>query len=106
MSRFTPEFKKRTVTTEYPNFQNCFDNPTNSVWNVENERAFDMSGIYLVVENSGMIGEHDVANFGTQREAWAYIERTYTSAERDHYSPKCLYPDVCFEVNGNRTYEI
>lgn len=61
---------------------------------------------YIAVENSGMVGEQDVGTFGTQAAAWAYISRVYSDAERDHTSPKCLFPDVCLEQDGSRTYDI
>ncbi len=61
---------------------------------------------YIVVENSGMVGEQDVGKFGTRSAAFAYIERAYTAAERDKDSPRCLFPDVCLEQDGSRTYEI
>ncbi len=61
---------------------------------------------YIVVENSGMIGEQDVGKFGTQAAALAYIDRAYSAAERDKDSPRCLFPDVCLEQDGSRTYDI
>lgn len=61
---------------------------------------------YVVVENAGMIGETDIGKFGTQTAAWAYINRIYSEAERDHTSHHCLYPDVAFEEDGMRTYDI
>lgn len=65
-----------------------------------------MARHYIAVENSGMVGEQDVGKFGTYQGAWAYIHRAYTDAERDHASPKCLFPDVCLEEDGMRTYDI
>jgi hypothetical protein len=65
-----------------------------------------MASHYIVVENAGMVGEQDVGKFGTLTAAWAYINRVYSDAERDHTSPKCLFPDVCFEEDGMRTYDI
>ena len=61
---------------------------------------------YVVVENSGMTGECDVGRFGTHGAALGWIERTYTAAERDPTSDRCLYPDVCVEVDGSRSYEL
>ncbi|QCB42205.1 hypothetical protein E5673_08145 [Sphingomonas sp. PAMC26645] len=61
---------------------------------------------YIIVENSGMVGEKDVAKFGTQNAAWAWLNRTYSDVERDHESPHCLFPDVCLEQDGSRTYDI
>lgn len=61
---------------------------------------------YIVVENSGMVGETDVGTFGTQAAAWAYINRVYTDDERDHLSPNSLFPDVAYEEDGVRTYDI
>lgn len=65
-----------------------------------------MARHYIVVENSGMVGEQDVAKFGTMTAAWAYINRVYTDAERDHTDRKCMFPDVCLEEDGSRTYDI
>ncbi len=61
---------------------------------------------YVAVENSGMVGECDVGRFGTMAAAWAYINRAYTAEERDRTSPKCLFPDVCIEIDGARSYDI
>jgi hypothetical protein len=61
---------------------------------------------YIVVENAGMVGEHDVARFGTPWAAKAWIERTYSVAERDRNSPACLYPEVCVEEDGVRSFEL
>lgn len=61
---------------------------------------------YIVVENSGMVGEQDVGKFGTLTGAVMYIERTYTERERDRQSPYCLHPAVCLEEDGARTYDI
>ncbi len=61
---------------------------------------------YIAVENSGMVGEQDVGTFGTQAAAWAWINRYYSDEERDHSSPKCLFPDVAYEEDGMRTYDI
>lgn len=72
----------------------------------EVQRKSQMEHNFIVVENSGMVGERDIANFSTLAAAWAYIERVYTDAERDQFSPKCLFPDVCFEQDGERTYVI
>ncbi len=63
-------------------------------------------GSYIVVENAGMIGEVDIGKFGTMTAAWAYINSRYSESERDRMSPCCLYPDVCFEEAGMRTYDI
>ncbi len=62
--------------------------------------------VYIAVEQSGMVGETDVGRFSTSGAAWAYINRAYTDAERDRCSPKCLFPDVCAEEDGSRTYDI
>ena len=61
---------------------------------------------YIVVENSGMVGEQDVASFSTHSAARGWIERTYSAKERDRESPYCLYPDVCLEEDGMRRYDI
>lgn len=61
---------------------------------------------YIVVEMSGMVGEHDVGSFGTYGAALNWLDRTYTADERDHGSRNCLYPDVCVEVDGERSYDI
>jgi hypothetical protein len=65
-----------------------------------------MARHYIVVENAGMAGEQDVGRFGTATAAWAYIKRAYSDAERDRASPRCLFPDVCLEEDGCRTYDI
>ncbi len=65
-----------------------------------------MTHHYIVVENSGMVGEQDVAKFPCRSAAFSYVERVYTDRERDRTSPFCLYPDVCLEEDGMRTYEI
>lgn len=65
-----------------------------------------MSRQYIVVENAGMAGEQDVGKFGTPWAALAWIERTYSAQERDRASPSCLYPEVCVEENGMRSYEL
>jgi hypothetical protein len=62
-----------------------------------------MSRQYIVVENAGMAGEQDVGKFGTP---WAALERTYSAQERDRASPKCLFPEVCVEEDGMRSYEL
>lgn len=61
---------------------------------------------YIVVEMSGMVGEHDVARFGTYSGALAYLERDYSDAERDHWNPNCLWPDICVEIDGMRSYDL
>lgn len=61
---------------------------------------------YIVVEKSGMVGEQDVGKFGTHHAALAFIDRAYSTRERDKDSPHCLYPDVCLEQDGSRTYDI
>ena len=68
--------------------------------------SYHQGRAYVVVENAGMIGEVDRARFATQGAAWSYISRTYSDAERDRFSPFCLYPDVCLEEDGSRTYDI
>ena len=61
---------------------------------------------YIVVEMSGMVGEHDVGRFGTYGAALSYLERTYSDAERDQFHANCLWPDICVEIDGMRTYDI
>ncbi|MCC2976222.1 hypothetical protein LK533_05985 [Sphingomonas sp. PL-96] len=61
---------------------------------------------YIAVENAGMVGEHDVGTFGTAWAAQAWIERTYSAAERDRNAPRCLYPEVCVEEDGVRSYQL
>lgn len=61
---------------------------------------------YIVVEMSGMVGEFDVGRFGTYMAAANYIERKYSKAERDQFDPNCLWPDICVEIDGTRTYEV
>ncbi|SCW61478.1 hypothetical protein SAMN02927924_01668 [Sphingobium faniae] len=61
---------------------------------------------YIVVEKSGMVGEHDVGTFGTYSAALNWMERNYSESERDHTHRNCLFPDVCVEVDGERSYDV
>lgn len=61
---------------------------------------------YIVVENAGMLGEQDVGRFGTYWAAHAWMDRAYSDAERDRSHPNCLFPDICVEADGVRSYDI
>lgn len=62
---------------------------------------------YIVVENSGRVGECDVGRFPTYHSAARWMERTYTAAERDPASRNCLHPAICVEEpNGKRSFEV
>lgn len=62
---------------------------------------------YIVVENSGMLGERDVKTFPSYPAAAGWMERWYTEEERDASSPACLHPDICAEQpDGSRSYEV
>lgn len=62
---------------------------------------------YIVVENSGMVGEADVARFPTYWSARRWMERTYSENERDKDHPYYLSPAICVEEpNGTRSYEL
>jgi hypothetical protein len=61
---------------------------------------------YIVVENSGMVGEVDVAKFDSIGAASRWIAKTYSKQERDTMSPNCLHPEICVEIAGERSYEL
>lgn len=61
---------------------------------------------YIVVENSGMVGERDMVVTRDYRAAVEWLEKAYTAEERDRFSPNCLFPDICVEVDGERSYEL
>ena len=62
---------------------------------------------YIVVENSGMLGERDVKSFRSYPDAASWMERWYTKGERDTSSPACLHPDICaVGPDGTRSYEV
>lgn len=61
---------------------------------------------YIVVEMSGMVGEQDVGRFGTYDAAYSYIQKAYSKNERDRSHRNCLFPDICVEVDGVRSYDI
>lgn len=61
---------------------------------------------YIVVENSGMVGECDIGGFfDTAQEAWDYIKAHYDDDERDRFHKNCLFPEVALEIDGERTYD-
>jgi hypothetical protein len=61
---------------------------------------------YIVVENSGMVGERDMVVTNDYRSAVNWLERAYSEDERDYTSPNCLFPDICVEIDGERSYEL
>ena len=61
---------------------------------------------YIVVENAGMRDERDVAEFSDYLTATSYMDKHYNAEERNRDHPDCLFPDVCVEINGERSYEI
>lgn len=66
-----------------------------------------MKGVkYIVVEMAGMVGEADVASFGTFWAAEGWMKRIYSAQERDTGHDNCLHPAICAEVDGVRSYDV
>jgi hypothetical protein len=61
---------------------------------------------YVVVEMSGMVGECDVFVTSDYDSAVNWLECAYSDDERDKASPNCLWPDICVQVDGERSYEL
>ncbi|WP_336973468.1 hypothetical protein [Sphingobium aromaticiconvertens] len=61
---------------------------------------------YIVIENAGMVDAQDVGKFGTRWAAEKWLEKTYSVNERDRAHPLCLFPDICVEIDGVRSYDI
>lgn len=64
------------------------------------------NGIYIVVENSGMERECDIKSFASYGDAVRFKDKYYGANERDREHPDCLFPDICVEIDGDRSYEI
>ena len=56
---------------------------------------------YIVVENSGYVGERDVFETTSYDKAITYINMAYCPEEVDDF-----HVQVCREVDGQRSYEI